>query len=77
MGWAAPRSRRDRKSHVKEVSSQELLEVCDIMRHVFAVIPLTGMDGKTEFGVETSAGSREAEKGGLARGMVVGKARPD
>lgn len=43
----------------------------------FEVIPLTGMDGKTEFWVETSAGSREAEKGGLARGMVVGKTRPD
>lgn len=35
VGWAAPRSCRDRKSHGKEVSSQELLEVCDIMRHVF------------------------------------------
>lgn len=43
----------------------------------FEVIPLTGMDGKTEFWVETSAGSRAAEKGGLARGMVVGKTRPD
>lgn len=43
----------------------------------FEVIPLTGMHGKTEFWVETSAGSREAEKGGLAQGTMVGKTRPD
>ena len=32
---------------------------------------------KTEFPVEISAGSKEAEKGGLAQGMGVGKIGPE
>lgn len=65
-GGQAPTSHSIRKATGRRSHPQSCWKC--VKRHVFAVIPLAGMEGQAEFQVETPAGSREPERGGLALG---------